>query len=164
MSTRLLASVLLATLAACGGTTDPAELAREGVAALNAKDYGPAHSALRKAVEGLPADHPRALEARVALCRTLAHGRPEQCVDRLADLARERDDLELADAALVVRELIRAEEFASVAPAVKVSEGRFGKRDELALLVDEALAEARKADRPDSVKALEDLGYTAGKD
>jgi len=169
MSSRPYALALLLAVAAagpmaCGAPTDPEQLTRDGVAALNAGDYGTAYSHLHRATKALPADSPRALEARVCLCRALVHRDPELCVEALAKLSGERDDLEAADVEVVVHELMEARAFTEAAAVIAIGLERFPDSERLADLLQTSGDVMTRAEVPEAVRALQSLGYAGGKD
>jgi hypothetical protein len=152
--------LLMAAASSCAETRDPEQLARDGVAAFNAKDYGPAYSQLHKAAAELPSDHPRSLEARVCLCRTLVHRDPDLCVDAFSTLCDERGDLEVQDVELITRDLIGAGAHMQASEVLGVAIDRFESSNRLHLLLDEAGDAAKQAGDHEALNRLKGLGYT----
>lgn len=151
----------VALLAACSGD-DPEQLTRDGIAALNAGDAAGAYARLHEAAEALPDDHPRSLEARVGLCRALAHRSPDGCVAAFDRLAAERADLQAGDIELVTHELLGVGAYGGAAGVLEASLGldRFKDSERLLKLLDEAGKAAEKAGDKAALKRLQGLGYT----
>lgn len=160
MIARLFPALLLPIFAACSGPTDPAELAREGVAALNANNAESAYAPLHRAVRELPQDHPRYLEARVGLCRAMVHRDAGLCVQEFDAMVRESDQVGMGDVELITHELLASRAYSEAAKVLKSATEHLGTNERLRALLKEAGDAAKAAGHEEALKDLKGLGYT----
>lgn len=154
-------SLLLVPLAACsGGGGDPAALTQEGYAALSSSDYGKAADKLDSALDGMQPGDPKHLQAKVGLCRALAHLDPARCADEFDELVREHSDkVQMGDVEVVVKALSDSKAFAEAAEVLTIAKKTFPESPKVAALVNEVGDRAKAAGDTSSNDALKGLGY-----
>jgi hypothetical protein len=153
-------SLVLVPLVGCGGGGDPAQLTQEGYAALASSDYAKAADKLGGALEGMQPGDPKHLQAKVGLCRALAHVDAARCTSEFQELVRAHSDqVQMGDVEVVVKELSDAKEFQEATRILETAKTTFPESPKIAALVDEVGDRASQAGDTGAMDALKGLGY-----
>ena len=152
--------LLLATLiAACGGS-DPKALTNEGTAALNSGDAPKAVAAFDRALEHMDAKQPDYLRAAVGRCQALARIEPERAkVDFLALANDPAVKVAEADFTAVATELVRRGALPQATSLAEAGLKRFPESAAMKSLRDLVGDAAQKSKDPAALERLKGLGY-----
>lgn len=148
----LLPSLLLASLAACGGG-DPAQAGHD---AYGSGDYAAAASSFREALAGAEGD--QRIDLSLELCKSLAHTDPAACVAEMAKLDA-ATDLRVSDYNVVVAELNSAREYMPAVDVLKMAKAAYPEDEKLVALIQKVGDAAASAGDSDALQALSGLGY-----
>jgi len=149
---RLLPTLLLASLAACGGG-DPAQA---GYDALGSGDYAAAASSFTEALAGTQGE--KRTDLTLQLCQALAHTDADASVAKIKELDASTE-LRVQDYNVVVSELKGAGEFVAATDVLKLATAAFPGDEKLVELIQVVGDAAKSAGDSDALSALKGLGY-----
>jgi hypothetical protein len=149
---RLLPTLLLASLAACGGG-DPAQA---GYDALGSGDYEAAASSFTKALAGTQGA--QRTDLTLQLCQALAHTDAGACVAKMKELDA-ATELRVQDYNVVVSELMSAGAYVPATDVLKLATSAFPGDEKLVALIQKVGDAAASAGDGDALSALKGLGY-----
>ncbi len=156
---RNLLPLALLVLGACG-SSDPADLVREGGAALGKGDAGSALSAFEDALDGLSTTDRDYLAAALGRCQALARidgARARQAFLELA--AKVPEKVRARDYGLVCSWLNQGGFTLDAIDVMKAGDVRFPDSEEMKAILKAVRDAANRADTPEALKKLEDMGY-----
>lgn len=156
---RNLLPLALLVLAACGGS-DPESLVRDGAAALGKGDAGSALSKYEAALADLPATDPKYLRAALGRCQALARTNGARARQAFLELAAKvpekvRED----DYGLVCSWLIQSGFVLDAIDVMTAGDRRFPGSEKMKAILKAVQDAANRADTPEALKKLEDMGY-----
>jgi hypothetical protein len=149
---RLLPTLLLASLAACGGG-DPAQA---GYDALGSGDYAAAAKSFSDAVAGTQGE--QRTDLTLQLCQALAHTDPAACVAKMKELDASTE-LRVQDYNVVVSELKSAGAFSPATDVLYLATAAFPGDEKLEDLIQVVGDAAKSAGDTDAMSKLKGLGY-----
>lgn len=149
---RLLSTLLLASLTACGGG-DPAQV---GYDALGSGDYETAASSFSKALTGTQGE--KRTDLTLQLCQALAHTDAAACVAKMKELDA-ATELRVQDYNVVVSELKSAGAFDQAIDVLTLAMSAFPGDMKLAELVQAVGDAASSAGDSGAMDRLKGLGY-----
>ena len=149
---RLLPTLLLASLAACGGG-DPAQA---GYDALGSGDYAAAASSFTEALAGTQGA--QRTDLTLQLCQALAHTDAGACVAKMKELDASTE-LRVQDYSVVVSELKSAKAYAPATDVLKLATAAFPGDEKLTAMIQDVGDAAKNAGDSDALSALKGLGY-----
>ncbi len=151
-----LASLLLLSLAACGGGDPKAD----GFAAYGSGDYTTAVAKLDEALASRTQADADYLEIAVGRCQALAHVDAAKCQKEFLALAgANADGIQSQDYSMIISELVAAKGFEPAVMVVDDGIKRFTESPKLVQLKDKIVQESKKAGDAGALKALDGLGY-----
>ena len=136
-------TVLLALLAACGGSADPAALTDEGSAALNSSQYEDARASFEKALALMQPDDPSYLRAKMGAIEAQIYLDAEGAKTEFLDLAASSSAVGERDYRKVCSQMASAKKFEQAIDVLHAGIEKYGETDELTRRVE--VLEARKA-------------------
>jgi len=149
---RLLPTLLLTSLAACGGG-DPAQT---GYDALGSGDYATAASSFREALGG--AEGAQKTDLTLQLSQALAHTDAQACVAQMTQLDA-ATDLRVQDYNVVVSELKSAGAYTAATDVLELARGAYPGDEKLTDLIQAVGNAAASAGDTDAMARLKGLGY-----
>jgi len=153
-------ALLLAFLTACGGSADPAQLTRDGVAALNSGKPTDAYEMLDKAVQAMEPTDPKYAQAAVNRCRALAHTDAAKAKDEFLALASAHASvIEEVDYEMVADTLRSKKEYGEAADVLAAGMLRYTESPKLEALRDQLGKEAEASGDSSALDAIKGLGY-----
>jgi hypothetical protein len=152
--------LITAGFTACSGSADPAQLTRDGVAALNSGKPADAFKMLDKAVQAMEPTDPKYGQAAVNRCRALAHTDAAKAKDEfLALAAAHASAVEEVDYEIVADTLRSKKKYAEAIEILAAGMQRYTESPKLIALRDQLGKEAETSGDSSALDAIKGLGY-----
>lgn len=153
-------ALALPLLAACSGSADPAQLTRDGIAALNAGKPEEAYSKLDDAVAAMEPSDPKYGQAAVNRCRALAHTDAAKAKAEFVELAAAHASVvEERDYEMMADTLRSRGKYAEAIDVLAAGMERYKESPKLVALRDAIGDEAKSSGDSAALDAIKGLGY-----